>query len=112
MSLSRSRPLLPEGISFDIAELIMLRNWAENNGLRLEIDLDHREGDAEFEEYIGLSLSTGRHRLVILWRAPHAVIVSPFGGRPRQFVSMAHALASLYVRDGIVELRHNRISRI
>jgi len=110
MSASNSCPTHPEGLSFEINELIMLRNWAENNGLQFTMALDHVEGSREYEEYASLTPAGGRHRLVTMWRTRQAVMIMPFAGASRRFVSMPHALAALHVRNGMIEMRHDRIS--
>ena len=102
-------PTPPEGLSFEINELIMLRNWAENNALRMTLELDHTEGAAEFEEYASLTADGGRLRLAVMWRTRHAVMILPLAGAARRFVSMAHALAALHVRNGMIEMRQDRI---
>jgi len=111
MPASNSCPPSPEGISFEINELLMLRNWAERNALRLELELDHQEGDREYEEYANLTPEAGRHRLATMWRTRDAVMVMPFAGPTRRFVSMAYALAALQVRNGLIQMRQGQIGR-
>lgn len=101
---------LPEGLSFEIGELIMLRNWAENNCLHLRLDLDHAEGAREYEEFATLSSISRERPLATLWRTRHAVMTTPAGGTTRRFVSMAHALAALHIRNGSIEMREQRIA--
>lgn len=109
MSTSNSCPTVPEGLSFEIEELHMLRNWAENNLLLFDLELDHMEGSREYEEYASLTPEGGRHRLVTMWRTRHAVMVMPFAGGTRSFVSMTYALAALLVRNGMIEMRQTHL---
>ena len=102
---SYSLPRIPEGISFEIGELIMLRNWADNNRVRLTLELDHLEGNRIYEELIRLRPNGREIATVTMWRAPHAVIVVPPGLLSRRWASMAEALASLHVQNGEIALR-------
>ncbi len=104
-----SRPILPEGFSFEVSELIMLRNWSEDNGLSMVIELDHIDGPREYEEFIRLVPHRGHHGLASLWRAHQTVIITPFGGAARRFVSMAHALSALQMHNGTINMRQDRI---
>ena len=88
----------------------MLRNWAENNGLAMVIELDHLDGPLEFEEYVVLVPQGGRHGLITLWRARQAVMITPLGSNTRRYVSMAHALSAMHVRNGMIDMRQDRIS--
>jgi len=105
-------PLLPEGISFEINDLMMLRNWAERNALHLGLELDHQEGSREYEEYASLTPEGGRHRLATMWRTRDAVMIMPFAGATRRFASIAHALAALQVRNGLIEMRRSHTSEL
>ena len=105
-----SQPMLPEGFSFEVNELIMLRNWSENNDLTMVIELDHFDGAHEYDEFISLVPYGRRHAIATLWRARQAVMITPVGGLTRKFVSMAHTLAGLRIDNGIIALRQDRIS--
>ena len=102
---SYSLPKIPEGISFEIGELIMLRNWADNNRVRLTLELDHLEGLRIYEEFIRLIPNGREIGTITMWRAPHAVVVVPPGLPARRWASMAEALASLHVRNGEIASR-------
>ena len=105
---SFSRHKIPEGFAFEIAELMILRNWAENRGLEISIKLDHAERGQEYEEYVRLQAAGSRISPICLWRSADAVMIVPFGSKPRRFISMAHALSALQLRNGVIELRQSR----
>ena len=95
MEALRITPVPPTGLSFDIADLILLQGWAEFHDLRMVVELDHWvEGD-EYEEVVGFYTKDSPLRRWILWRSSSEVIVQPLIGRGRQFDSVADALESM-----------------
>jgi hypothetical protein len=82
------------GVSFEIAELLLIQAWAEFHGLRLTVELDHSFDDQEYEEVISLFRKDSVFRRCIIWRAPTAIVVQPIIGRSSRFASMADALDS------------------
>jgi hypothetical protein len=82
------------GVSFEIAELLLIQAWAEFHGLHLTVELDHSFDDQEYEEVISLFRKGSVFRRCIIWRAPTAIVVQPIIGRSSRFASMADALDS------------------
>jgi len=82
----------PKGLSFDVADLLLVRAWADFHELRMEVELDFTAEGDEFEEIIGLfSPSTGFRRWMI-WRSADGIIAQPMVGRPRVLDAIADAL--------------------
>jgi hypothetical protein len=95
MEALRITPVPPTGLSFDIADLILLQGWAEFHDLRMVVELDHWvEGD-EYEEVVGFYTRGSPLRRWILWRLASEVVVQPLISRCRRFGSVADALESL-----------------
>jgi hypothetical protein len=119
MSAPFSRPKLLEGLSFEIDELIILRNWAENNTLTLTLDLGHVENSREYEEFARLTpaksdpANSGQAKLaqplLTMWRTRHAIMVTPQNGETLLFFLMIQALAAIQFRNGTLELRQNGV---
>lgn len=86
------------GVSFEVAELLLIQAWAEFHGLRLVVELDHSFDDQEYEEVISLFRRGSVFRRCIIWRAPTEIVVQPIIGRSSRFASMADALDSFRLR--------------
>lgn len=83
-------PRPPAGIAFDIAELTLVRGWAEARGLRMEIALDQARGNEDCEELIVLRRGRGAPAALILWRSSEMVVVESSAGVQRfRFLSEA-----------------------
>jgi hypothetical protein len=83
------------GLSFSIAELTLVEAWAEAQGLKMLVRLDHESETEEYEEVIAFRTTWGRPRRTIMWRDYEAVYVQPLIGRTRRYPSVAEAIASL-----------------
>ncbi len=83
------------GLSFSIAELILVAGWAEAQGLQMSVCLDHGSENEEYEEVLAFHTTWGRPRRHILWRDHQAVYVQPLIGRTRRYSSVADALDAL-----------------
>ena len=93
--LLRTTAAAPRGLSFDIADLLLVRAWADFHELRMEVELDFTAEGDEFEEIIGLfSPATGFRRWMI-WRSADGIVAQPMVGRPRAFQAVADALETL-----------------
>ena len=89
---AESRPSLPYGISFTVADLVAVRDWAARHSLAMEVLLDQVLDGAEFEELLLLRGAGGPKRALTIWRATGAIIAQQSGGRPLAFGSIASAL--------------------
>jgi hypothetical protein len=83
------------GWSFSIADLTLVGAWAEAQGLRMVVRLDHGSETEEYEEVLAFRNLSGRPRRYIMWRDPKAVFVQPLIGRTRRYRSVAEAIAAL-----------------
>jgi len=90
------------GLSFSIAELTLVAAWAEAQGLRMVVRLDHGSDTEDYEEVLAFRTERGRPRQYIIWRDREAVYVQPLIGRTRRYRSVADAIASLSPRETIV----------
>jgi hypothetical protein len=87
---------LPKGLSFEIADLILVRSWADWHGLRAVVQLDHGTAvDEDYEEIIALQTMEPVRCRLIMWRNAEAVFVQPLVGRRKRYGSVAGALKSL-----------------
>jgi len=92
------------GLAFDIADLILIRCWAERHNYRISIRLDHgvfaEEHAEEYEEVIAFLEGPSSLCRLIMWRDAAAVFVQPLAGRARQYKSVKEALDSMRFRRG------------
>jgi hypothetical protein len=68
------------GIAFSIEELILVRNWAERNGMQLTVELDHVCAEAEYEEVLVAFPPEQKQHWVMLWRGRGGIFMQ----RPEQ----------------------------
>jgi hypothetical protein len=83
------------GLSFSIAELLLVAAWAEAQGLQMRVQLDHASDSEEYEEVLAFDATWGRPRRHILWRDKEAVYVQPMIGRRKRFKSVGELLAAM-----------------
>ena len=89
-----TEPAVPAGLSFEVADLILLQSWAEFHDLRMVVELDHRGADGEYEEMVAI-YAEGSHVLRwLLWRTDE-IVVQPLIGRTIHCPSIADALEIL-----------------
>ena len=93
MSAPRSRPSSLRGLAFGIEDLLLLRDWAEAQSLWMHVHLDHGVEGEEYEEVLAFTKQDSTLSQFIMWREAGAVFLQPLIGRPRQFDSVAMALA-------------------
>ena len=84
----------PNGLAFDISDLMLLQGWAEFHEVQMVVELDHWVEGEEYEEVVAFYKDSPLRRW-ILWRAASEIIVQPLIGRGRRFVCVADALESL-----------------
>jgi hypothetical protein len=103
--IGAAKPVLPmtrtpTGCSFEVAELLMLRAWAEWHDLRLVIELDHCIDGDEYEEVIALYPPESPLREWTVWRSACAIIVVPMHGRSIRFETISDVLHALLPTTG------------
>jgi hypothetical protein len=102
MDKVRSRSTTLRGLSFSIADLILIGSWSEAYGLRMAVRLDHGSDAEEFEEVLTFQAESGEPCRFIMWRDREAVYLQPLIGRPRRFASAADAIAGVTPRHTVV----------
>jgi Lhr-like helicase len=85
-------PRPPAGIAFDVAELVLLRGWAEARGLVMEIALNQVRAGEEYEEVVALSPRRGAPPELTFWRGPEMVVLERAAGRVQRFRFLSEAL--------------------
>ena len=93
---------LLRGVAFEIADLALIKRWADLRNIGLVIRLDHGTVGEEYEEVIAFYPEMSRTCRVIMWRTAGAVFVQPLIGRKRRYGSVAKALASLTWMPGTI----------
>lgn len=97
---SDGSPATPEGYAFEIADLVLVTQWANSHGLRMVIRLDHGASvDEDYEEVIAFQTNTSPLYRLIIWRNADAVFVQPLVGKRRRYGSVAEALSSLSAKQ-------------
>jgi hypothetical protein len=86
----------PKGLAFEIADLVLVKSWADHNNFRMSICLDHGAAvDEEYEEVIAFQTPKSRLYRFIMWHNAEAVFVQPLVGRKKRYESVAKALECL-----------------
>ncbi len=81
-----------KGLSFDVADLILMRNRSEAHGLRMVVQLDHGSDVDEYEEVLAFHAETSRW---LMWRNENTVFVRSNEGRARRYGSVTQAIDAL-----------------
>jgi hypothetical protein len=90
------------GLSFSIADLLLIGAWSAARGQAMVVRLDHGSETEEYEEVIAFRTTWGRPRRTIMWRDYEAVYVQPLIGRTRRYRTVAEAIAALTPRQAVV----------
>jgi hypothetical protein len=91
-----------KGLSFSIAELILIKSWSEARSLRMVVRLDHSSDAEEYEEVLAFHLGNSPLCQWIMWRDANVVFVQPLIGRTKRYPSVAAAVGSLTAKWRIV----------
>ncbi len=95
MSLPATSIPPPTGVSFEIADLLMLQRWADAHNMRMVVELDHYvEGD-EYEEVLAFYELGDRLRCWTMWRALDHFVLVPMNGPAWRFALLPELLAEL-----------------
>ena len=95
MQTPQISPSAPTGLSFEIADLMLLQGWADFHTVQMVVELDHCVEGEEYEEVVAFYGQDSQLRRWILWRAEGEIVVQPLIGRSCRFVTVADALDSL-----------------
>jgi hypothetical protein len=85
----------PKGLAFAIHDLHRLRDWADRQGVRMVIRLDHGADGEDYEEVIAFHADQQPACFLLVWRSTDAIIAQPLVGRPLAYRSVSHVLESL-----------------
>jgi hypothetical protein len=97
----------PKGVAFEIADLLLVQEWAGRHDLRMLIRLDHGAAvGEEYEEVITFQRQDSPLYRFTIWRDATTVFVQPLVGRGEQFGSVTAALAAQSARSGPPPRRH------
>ena len=84
-----------KGLSFRIADLLLVGGWSEAQSMRMAVHLDYGTETEDYEEVLAiLAADTGFCRWV-MWREADCVVVQPLIGRSLRFPSVIDALEAL-----------------
>jgi hypothetical protein len=94
--MTATPPGLPKGLAFEIADLVLIKRWADCHNFHMLVRLDHGAAvDEEYEEVIAFQTERSPLYRLIMWRNAAAVFVQPLVGRGKRYASVADALMSL-----------------
>ncbi len=93
---------MPKGLAFEIADLTLIRQWADAHDCRMALRLDHGADGEEYEEVIAIHTGTSSRCQLIMWRNVAAVFVQPLIGRLQRYRSVAQALKNMDLKPRIV----------
>jgi hypothetical protein len=88
-----ARHRTPYGLAFPLAELVFIRDWAEQRGLVMTVLLDQVLDGAEFEELLLIRGRTPGRRALTIWRTAASVVAQAAGAQPRAFTCVPPVLA-------------------
>ena len=91
-----------KGLSFSVAELMLIASWSEANGFRMVVRLDHGSDAEDYEEVLALHLADSPLCHWIMWRDAETVFIQPLIGRVQPYVSVAEAFEALAAKQHVV----------
>lgn len=95
MPVAGLMPRSLRGLSFSIADLVLLKSWAEAQDLRMTIHLDHGVEGEEYEEVVSLSRAERSLSQWIIWHDGTSVFVQPLIGRAQCHDSVVSVIEAL-----------------
>jgi hypothetical protein len=84
-----------KGLSFDIADLLLVRSRAEASDLRMVVRLDHGSDVEEYEEVLAFHRETNYQCPWLMWRNANSVFVRSLDGRALRYKSASKAIDAL-----------------
>jgi hypothetical protein len=105
MSAAKCASKVLKGLSFDILDLILIKDWSAAHDLRMVVQLNYGSDVDEYEEVLAFYSGTSPQWRWMMWRNASAVFVRSIRGRSRRYRSAAQAIKAL-VRDvGLTEIK-------
>jgi hypothetical protein len=92
MRTNRCRSNVPIGLSFEISDLAIARDWSSSCDLRMFVELDYCVAGRECEEVLALYPRDRDYCCWIMWCSRSRIVLQPRTGRAVQFKSMKKAL--------------------
>lgn len=89
------------GLSFNLDELTLVKNWSRSSSLRMVVRLDHGSDAEEFEEVLAIHIGDSALCRSIMWRDANAVYVQPLIGRTQRYGSVAEAFEALVAKQPV-----------
>jgi hypothetical protein len=96
--IAATQPVVRKGLSFEIADLILSKAWADFHNLRMVVRLDHGTHCEEYEEVIAFHARMDWPCQLIMWRSAKCAFVQPSIGRIHRYRSVAAVLESLTMK--------------
>jgi hypothetical protein len=91
-----------KGLSFSVAELILVKSWSEANGLRMDVRLDHGSDVEDYEEVLAFHLGDSPLCHWMMWRSARSVFIQPLIGRTQRYGSAAEAFEAMASKRPVV----------
>ena len=91
-----------KGLSFSVAELVLIRSWSEASRLRMVVRLDHGSDAEDYEEVLAFHPGNSPLCRWIMWRDEKNVFIQPLIGRTQRYRSVAEAFEALAVKQPVV----------
>jgi hypothetical protein len=101
MRATRRPSKLLKGLSFDIADLELIRSRSASDGLRMVVRLDHGSDVDEYEEVLVFYSGTSPPCRWLMWRSASAVFVRSTDGRSGHYRSALQAIEAVVRMKGI-----------
>jgi hypothetical protein len=90
-----------KGLSFSVAELVLIGSWSEANRLRVVVRLDHGSEAEEYEEALAFHLGDSPLCRWLMWRDSRTVFVQPLIGRAQRYGSVAEAFEAVAAKQPV-----------
>jgi hypothetical protein len=87
-----------KGLSFGIADLMLVQAWSEAQRMRMVVRLDHGTMTEDYEEVLALHSDRSAPCRWFMWRESDSVVVQPLIGRSRRYGSVVEALEAMEPR--------------
>jgi hypothetical protein len=91
-----------KGLSFSVAELVLVESWSEANGLRMVVRLDHGSDAEDYEEVLAFHLGNSPLCHWIMWRNARTVYIQPLIGRTQRYGAVAEAFEAMAAKPPVV----------
>jgi hypothetical protein len=95
MSADKCRSKMLKGLSFEIADLLLIKDRSQAHGLHMVVRLDHGSDVDEYEEVLAFHSVADLQCRSFMWRSSSAVFVRSIGGRSGRYQSAAQAIEAV-----------------